>query len=212
MKFANIEAIVFVFILFFLIVWALPKCRSNQDAGANTEVVAPPTPSPQTVTPTVDGKPTTPADAAAPIATTTPPVPNAGNGLSGLVPKPMSRPTLKKTPADQAAPSLTPNPGAESTVPFDPDGNGSPTTGASGTTKVFTITADVKIRAQPGLDGKVVGHVPKGTALSYLYVKTDKTQKITIEGQDYNEPWIKIRAPRGTEGWVYGGTVRFYKN
>ena len=211
MKFQNIEAIIFIFILFFLIMWGLPKCRSNSQpaAAAPEAVVATPPQLPQsppatTGTSTATVAPT--GSTMSPVTETPSPV-NPPSAVSRLMPKPMNVRTVQR-PAARPAPVVS----TEQTVPFNPTGgNAGETVSESGVKNVWTVTSDVKLRGTPGLDGKLLGKIPKGIQLTYLNIKTDKTQRLTIDGIEQDEPWLKVRTPRGTVGWVYGGVVRFYK-
>jgi hypothetical protein len=120
--------------------------------------------------------------------------------------KTATRPAVRPLAPKPIAPSV------EQTVPFNPNGgNSGEATSEASVKNVWTVTADVKLRGTPGLDGKLLGKIPKGVQLTYLNVKTDKTQKLSVDGTEQDEPWLKVRTPRGTVGWVYGGVVRFYK-
>jgi hypothetical protein len=79
---------------------------------------------------------------------------------------------------------------------------------------VYVITAGLKLRDKPGLNGtRVIGELPINTALSFLNEQTDFKDKITVDGITYNEPWIKVKTKDNAfEGWVFGGGVRPYQN
>jgi Bacterial SH3 domain len=220
MKLQNLEAIIVVFVLIFVLMVMIPRCRKNP--AAEVPVVTAPIPTPQPLpTPGAEPTATTPAVAEANPATTTPaPAPAA------VVPAPAVVPAEKVTTPESFARKLTPKPmttttqravpratvpatGKEETVAFNPDGGGAVETGGGIT--FYTVVPDVKIRAQPGLDAKILGKIPKDIAVTYLNVRTDKTQKLTIDNIPHDEPWLKIRTKKGTIGWVYGGTVRGYK-
>ena len=65
----------------------------------------------------------------------------------------------------------------------------------------------LRLREQPDTKSKVVGELSEGSLLTYQHEKTDFTQKITLRGKAYDEPWYKVRTTEGIEGWVYGGGV-----
>jgi Bacterial SH3 domain len=219
MKLQNLEAIIVVFVLIFVLMVMIPRCRKNPATEA--PVVAAPIPTPQALPPAGgEPAPTTPAVAEANPAATTPAVAPAA-----VVPAAPAAPVEKVTTPESFARKLTPKPmttttqravpsatvpaaGKEETVAFNPNGG---TAEASGSMTFYTVVPDVKIRAQPGLDAKVLGKIPKDIAVTYLNVRTDKTQKVTIDNIPHDEPWLKIRTKKGTVGWVYGGTVRGYK-
>jgi hypothetical protein len=221
-KFQNMEAIIVVFVLIFVLMVLIPRCR--QTPAAAPEATVAPIPTPQALPPVAGTTPPdapatetpTPAAVVAPAVVPTPapaavvaaPVAAAEKVSSPeafakkLTPKPMANPTKR---APQTAASAQ-----EETVPFNPNGGGNAAEGGREIT-FYTVVSDVKMRAQPGLDSKIIGKLPKDMAVTYLNVRTDKTQKLTIDNTPYDEPWLKIRTKKGTIGWVYGGTVRAYK-
>ncbi len=193
--------------------WGLPKCKSNKETPPVTVQPAPATPQPlpQQSAETGATANTTAASTTATVTVPAPvvvePTPSIPSPVPRLIPKPMS----VKTAARPAARPV-PVPSVEQTVPFNPDGGNTGQVASEASVKnVWTVTGDVKLRGTPGLDGKLLGKIPKGIQLTYLNVKTDKTQKLTVDGTEQDEPWLKVRTPRGTVGWVYGGVVRFYK-
>ena len=75
------------------------------------------------------------------------------------------------------------------------------------TVQYYSWVDKLRLRAQPDTKSKVVAELKEGSILDYLFEKTDFTQKITLRGKAYDEPWYKIRTAEGIEGWVYGGGV-----
>ena len=75
------------------------------------------------------------------------------------------------------------------------------------TIQYYSWVDKLRLRAQPDTKSKVVAELKEGSLLDYLFEKTDFTQKITLRGKAYDEPWYKIRTAEGIEGWVYGGGV-----
>jgi Bacterial SH3 domain len=218
-KFQNMEAIIVVFVMIFVLMVLIPRCRKNP--AAETTAVVPPVATPQAL-------PTEPAAAAPATETaatpaTVPATAPATTPAPAVVPAPA--PTVaaaeKVTSPEAFARKLTPKPmttktqratpaaNGETTVPFNPDGGGTAESGSSVT--LYTVVSDVKMRSEPGLNSKIIGKLPKDAAVTYLRVQTDKTQKLTIDNVPHDEPWLKVRTKRGTVGWVYGGTVRAYK-
>ncbi|MEM9916651.1 MAG: SH3 domain-containing protein [Bacteroidota bacterium] len=82
------------------------------------------------------------------------------------------------------------------------------------TTEVVTIYAWVeklRLRAEPDTRGDILAELKEGEQLTYLNEKTPATEKVSLRGQIYDEPWLKVRNQSGITGWVYGGGVKFYK-
>ncbi len=76
-------------------------------------------------------------------------------------------------------------------------------------TALMTNVEDTKLRDAPGENAKVVLALPKGTPLFDLGEVSDFTTKIKLRGIEFDEPWLKVRTPDGTAGWVYGGALNF---
>lgn len=78
-------------------------------------------------------------------------------------------------------------------------------------TPLYVITPALNLRTGPGLKFKVLERYSLHDELQFLGEVTDTTQKINLGEIVTDEPWIKVRSPKGTEGWVYGAGVDFYK-
>jgi hypothetical protein len=78
-------------------------------------------------------------------------------------------------------------------------------------TKLYVVTPAVNVRTGPGLKFKVLERYTLHDELFFTGDVTDTTQQIDLGDIVTDEPWIKIRSPKGTEGWVYGACVDFYK-
>lgn len=76
--------------------------------------------------------------------------------------------------------------------------------------KVYVVIDSLKMRSQPNLSGGLIMKLPRGSELIYLKEKTNFTQKITLNGVPYNEPWVRIQTSDKKQGWVYAGGLRFY--
>ncbi|MEO1436651.1 MAG: SH3 domain-containing protein [Bacteroidota bacterium] len=77
-------------------------------------------------------------------------------------------------------------------------------------TWLYISQDSLKFRAFPNLDSTVVARLPYGTMVEFLGERTKFRQKIMLQGQLYNEPWVRIRLAEGTNGWIYAGGARFY--
>jgi len=66
----------------------------------------------------------------------------------------------------------------------------------------------LNLRESPKTGSPSVTKVNTGDALSYFGESTDATEKIELRGVVYDEPWMKVTAPDGKVGWVFGGAVK----
>ena len=83
----------------------------------------------------------------------------------------------------------------------------------SATPSTFIVNIDnFRLRDQPGLEGKEIAKLRKGTALTDLGQVSDFTTRIKLRGIQFNEPWLKVQTVEGLEGWVYGGGLNFSLN
>lgn len=78
-------------------------------------------------------------------------------------------------------------------------------------TPLYTTVDKVNVRKEPKLNAKVVSRLELNEEVSFLGEVTDFKQEITVEGEPKNEPWVKVKTQAGRIGWVYGGTVSYYK-
>lgn len=74
------------------------------------------------------------------------------------------------------------------------------------------ILDKTRIRDVAGLKGKELLQVKKGTKLTFLGDISDFTDKIKLRGIQYDDPWVKVKAPTGEEGWIYGAAIKFKSN
>lgn len=75
---------------------------------------------------------------------------------------------------------------------------------------VYVSIDSLKMRSQPNLSGGLIMKLPKGSEVIYLNEKTSFTQKVSLNGVPYNEPWVRIQTKDNKKGWVYSGGLRFY--
>ena len=78
---------------------------------------------------------------------------------------------------------------------------------------IYVKIDKLKMRDKPFLSGStVLKELPKNAELYYLNNNTDYTDKITLDGVLYDEPWLEVQTKDGqSRGWVYGGGIRLYK-
>jgi hypothetical protein len=69
-------------------------------------------------------------------------------------------------------------------------------------------SATAILRAEPDIKSAEIVRLKKGTELIYLNEISRFTTLINIEGIEYDEPWLKVKDPKGNSGWIYGGCIR----
>jgi len=78
-------------------------------------------------------------------------------------------------------------------------------------TEIYTWVNELRMREEPSTNSPIVVTLKEGEPLDYEGDKSDFTEKISLRGTLFNEPWLKVTTKTGKEGWVYGGGVKFYK-
>lgn len=74
---------------------------------------------------------------------------------------------------------------------------------------IYTWVDRLRLRTKPDSKSEILMEFPEGTTLYFLGEKSEHTQKVTLRGKTYDEPWLKVGTADGTQGWIYGGAVRF---
>ncbi len=77
-------------------------------------------------------------------------------------------------------------------------------------TTFITHVDNTRLREAAGPDAEVIKTLPRGTELVALGEVSDFTTQITLRGIPFDEPWLRVRTTDGSEGWVYGGALRFH--
>ena len=77
-------------------------------------------------------------------------------------------------------------------------------------TKIYVWVDKLRMRAAPDTKSKVLKELSAADPLTFLKEKSDFTQKITLRGTLFDEPWLKVKTRDNQIGWVYGGGVKFY--
>ncbi len=77
--------------------------------------------------------------------------------------------------------------------------------------EIYVWVDKLRLRAEPTTQSEMVATLKEGDALTFLNERSDFTEKISLRGTLFDEPWLKISTKNGQEGWVYGGGVKFYK-
>ncbi len=104
--------------------------------------------------------------------------------------------------------SSTTNTTAESVAATDTIVEASPTPTI---TEIYTWVNELRMREEPSTNSPIVFTLKEGEPLEYAGEKSDFTEKISLRGTRFDEPWLKVTTKSGKEGWVYGGGVKFYK-
>ena len=225
-SFMNLEALLAVGAIFFIMIFAVPYCSSKKAADGSTNSENPTSP-PMAAADSVRNRSrikantTTPAPLPAPVANASQPIaaPTAAEQAATSLPAPAGatatmpqrgvRPNIENYKGIGKPAPVATTPATETVVGND----GKPVTAAASAGSVmYTQLEEVVLRGKPNTEAKQLGKI-KGinTPVTYLNVRSEATQKITINGITTDEPWLKVRTARGTVGWVYGGLVRSYK-
>lgn len=78
-------------------------------------------------------------------------------------------------------------------------------------TVLYVLLDGLKLRKGHHLDSSVVKTLKLNDEVYFLGETTDFKQKINLGDRMAFEPWVKIRAYTGHEGWVYGAGVHYFK-
>ena len=78
-------------------------------------------------------------------------------------------------------------------------------------TALFVWAEGLKVRSEPYLTSSVVTTLPLNSQVSFQGETSPFKQKITLDGVEYDERWLKVKTADGKTGWVYGGGIRLYQ-
>jgi hypothetical protein len=79
------------------------------------------------------------------------------------------------------------------------------------TTPLYVTIEGLALRTGPGLNYTIVDRLKLYDEVNFLQEVTDSLYEIKLGSITPREPWVKIRSPKGRDGWVYGAGVDFYK-
>jgi len=111
-------------------------------------------------------------------------------------PPPYPQPSVKPS---TAAPAIA----ADSTAPILP-------ALIKDFTKLYITIDKLNMRTSPNLQGEVLMQLPLYEEVIFLNEVTDSTERINLGKVIADEPWVKIKHPKGQVGWVYGAGVHYY--
>ncbi|MEM6318829.1 MAG: SH3 domain-containing protein [Bacteroidota bacterium] len=78
-------------------------------------------------------------------------------------------------------------------------------------TVLYVLLDGLKLRRGHHLDSTIVKTLKLNEEVYFLNEVSDFKQKINLGDRIAYEPWIKVRAYSGHEGWVYGAGVHYFK-
>ncbi len=105
---------------------------------------------------------------------------------------------------------LSTNKGSETPVAIDTVVT-APTPTTPTVTEIYTWVNELRMREEATTNSPIVVTLKEGEPLDFAGEKSDFTEKISLRGTLFDEPWLKVTTKTGKEGWVYGGGVKFYK-
>lgn len=76
---------------------------------------------------------------------------------------------------------------------------------------LFVWVNGLKVRSEPYLTSSIVTELGLNAQVTYEGEVSPFKQKITLEGVEYDERWLKIKTADGKQGWIYGGGIRLYQ-
>lgn len=82
---------------------------------------------------------------------------------------------------------------------------------SASTSVLYVCIEGLKMRSGPGLRHELIDQFPLYTELSFLGEVSSRVDTISLGKIMAAEPWVKVRSPKGREGWVYGAGVSYYK-
>lgn len=76
---------------------------------------------------------------------------------------------------------------------------------------IYITIDNLKMRTEPTLKSSVIKKLPLYERVYFTGALTDTTTRINIGRIHTDEPWVQVLDEEGTEGWLYGAGVHFYK-
>ena len=76
--------------------------------------------------------------------------------------------------------------------------------------KFLKITIkNLRVRSTPDLEGAVLERLPENSILEYMNDSTNFTTELSLNGQNYDLHWYRVKTESGNDGWIYGAGVEF---
>jgi len=76
---------------------------------------------------------------------------------------------------------------------------------------IYVTIDNLNMRTEPTLKSSVLKKLPLHERVYFTGIMSDSTMRINIGRVIADEPWVKIIHEDGTEGWLYGAGVQFYR-
>gem|GEM_PF-582982 len=74
---------------------------------------------------------------------------------------------------------------------------------------LYAWVDNLRIRENPDVESKIITTISEGDSILFLKQKTNFTTKVSLRGEDFDEPWYRVQTSIRQIGWVYGGGVLF---
>ncbi len=78
-------------------------------------------------------------------------------------------------------------------------------------TPLYVTLPNLNLRDRPNLSGRILGRLKLFDEVQFMEEVTTFKQEINLGDTTTFAPWIKVKSQAGTEGWVYGAGVHYYK-
>lgn len=221
--FPNIETAIIFLVIISASLWGIKSCRAK---NANTIVSTVPTTT--TALPNFRDTTTSLATPTSPASSTLPAlrrvnVPKApvkiqnSNDLSSTDPNSsISNTTLQPAVTSPNVPASynTNVVRGKGLTPATPQSQGQsqPSVVFSNNSPLYVLIAGLNVRTTPNLKGRSLGKLHLNDIVYFMNEKSDDVTTVHLaDGTEVSAPWFKIKTKRGTEGWVHGSGVDFYK-
>lgn len=76
---------------------------------------------------------------------------------------------------------------------------------------IYVTIDELNMRTEPTLKSSVLKKLPLHERVYFTGMMSDSTMRINIGRIIADEPWVKVIHEDGTEGWLYGAGVHFYR-
>lgn len=76
---------------------------------------------------------------------------------------------------------------------------------------IYASIDKLRLRQSPDLDAQTVHRLTLGEPVIYLNQRTTFTTAVQMQGQVFQQPWLRIKTIDSLEGWAYAGGLSIYK-
>lgn len=209
--FPNIETGIIFLVIISASLWGIKSCRAK---GSNTIIT---TSVPATsALPAFQQRdtlgsmatPTSPASIQRKVNVSKPPTRPASATDVTVVDQNQLGPQVVTTPANSGVPTSYNIPVVRSKSLTTTE----PSVVVSNATPLYVLIGGLNVRSSPNLKGRSKGKLHLNDIVYFMNEKTDEVTSVHLaDGTEVSAPWFKIKTKKGTEGWVHGSGVDFYK-